>query len=183
MYLKVYWVCKACYWFSPSIAHIPPLSLGSKSSSEPFPQTSITRRNQDYSITWQLSWGLLGHQRIDQSRHVPHHDAHDCHHCAAWAGSPRPRHSLQPSACTVCVVRLRLYMHQLGPLHKVLCVAMPSNERSQRGWLSVHPPPPTGTSQAWRGKNRLKNGKQNSGSQTDEKNKSHLSPFVLNFTT
>lgn len=139
MYLKVEWVCKACYWFFLSIAHIPPLSLGRKSGSEPFPKTSITRRNTDYSITWQLSWGLLGHQSIERSRHVPHHnDAHDHHHCAAWAGSPRPWHSLQPSACTVWVVRLRLYTHQLGSLHKVLCVAMPSNERSQRGWLSTH---------------------------------------------
>lgn len=120
----------------PSIAHISPLSLARKSSSEPFPQTSITSRNPDYKcfITWQLSWGLLGHQSIDQSRHVPHHnDGHNCHQCAAWAGSPRPRHSLQPSACTVWVVRLGLYTHQLGPLHKVLCVATPSRERGVRG--------------------------------------------------
>lgn len=49
-------------------------------------------------------------------------------------------HLLQPTACAVQAVGLRLYMHQLGCLHKVLCIAMPSNERGVRkdGCPSIH---------------------------------------------
>lgn len=119
-----------------SVAHIPPLSPGRTGSSERFPQTSTTSRNPDYKwfITWQLSWSLLGHLNIDQSRHVPHHDdGHSCHQCAEQAGLHGPRHLLQPAACAVQAVRLRLYVHQLGCLHKVVHIAMLSNERGVRG--------------------------------------------------
>lgn len=84
---------------------------------------------------------ILGHLHTDQSRHAPHHnDGHNCHQHATWAGSPGPWHSLQPAACAVQAVGLRLYMHQLGHLHKVPHVAMPSNERGVRrdGCLSIH---------------------------------------------